>query len=73
VALLQANLILGGAVKIDEVLNGSNSPRDAASAVFASDRTCSSFIGWNVRTAANAIKNLHAVNSTTTDVGRFKA
>jgi len=30
----QANLVLGGAVKIDEVLNGSNSPRDAASAVF---------------------------------------
>jgi len=37
-----------------------------------SDRTCSSFIGWNVRTAANNLIKSPAVNSvTTTDVGRF--
>jgi len=42
--------------KIDEVLNGSNSPRDADKAVFAkSDRTRGSFIGWNVHAASTEI------------------
>lgn len=69
--------------KIDEVLKGSNSPRDAASAVFAKSdvydglclRTCSSFIGWNVCTASKACSRISmlSIPAITTDVGRFKA
>jgi hypothetical protein len=57
VAPLQANGDAGTVLsKIDEVLNGSNSPRDADKAVFAkSDRTRGSFIGWNVHAASTEI------------------
>src|SRR5882724_12598861 len=41
--------------KIDEVLNGSNSPLEAAPAVFANNDSFScSLRGWNVRSASKA-------------------
>jgi len=62
--------------KIDVVLNSSNSPRDAAFAVFASnDFTWALLIGWKVRAASNACSRISMLSTPvmTTDVGKFRA